>query len=92
MRLWQVSRLDTNERRHGFTTQYAHHYRIAEASAGGVDMRDLYTAKGVRILISTRGEGKKVPRRALSHAEPPIDAPPMFCKRLPRPFLLPGVH
>jgi len=53
----QVSRMDLNERRRGFTYSYANFYR---PTAQGVTTRDLYTVKGVRLLISSRGEGKKV--------------------------------
>jgi ATP P2X receptor. len=53
----QVARLDTNEKRRGFEYQYATFYR---PTAGGAETRDLYTVKGVRLLITTRGEGKRV--------------------------------
>ena len=53
----QVTRLDVNERRRGFEYQYAHYYR---PTAGGPSTRDLHTVKGVRILLSSRGEGKKI--------------------------------
>jgi len=52
-----VARLDTNEKRRGFSYQYADYYR---PTAGGASTRDLHTVTGVRLLISTRGEGKRV--------------------------------
>lgn len=53
----QVAKMDTNERRRGFSYQYANYYRT---SSGGSDTRDLYTVRGVRLLLSSRGEGKKI--------------------------------
>jgi len=53
----QVARMDVNEKRRGFEYQYANYYR---PTAGGVETRDLYTVKGVRILISSLGEGKQL--------------------------------
>jgi hypothetical protein len=52
----QVSRMDVSEKRRGFQYSYANYYR---PEAGGVSTRDLYTVKGVRILLSSRGEGKR---------------------------------
>jgi len=53
----QVAKMDTNERRRGFMYQYANYYR---PTSGAVDTRDLYTVRGVRLLLSSRGEGKKM--------------------------------
>ena len=58
----QVSRLDTYEKRHGYQTQYGHYYRSEKGAEG---TRDLYTAKGVRLLLTTRGEGKRVSINAI---------------------------
>jgi len=58
----QVARLDTYEKRHGYQTQYAHYYRAEKGDEG---TRDLYTARGVRLLLTTRGEGKKVSINAI---------------------------
>ena len=52
-----VQRLDLNERRRGFSYQHAHYYRL---TPGGEDTRDLQTVYGVRLLISSLGEGKRV--------------------------------
>ena len=52
-----VQRLDLSEYARGFSFQTSDHYTQAE---GDDDMRDLYTFKGVRLLLSSRGVGKKV--------------------------------
>lgn len=52
----QVQRMDVSERRRGFSYQYANYYR----DAAGTEKRDLNTVMGVRLLLSSRGEGKKV--------------------------------
>jgi len=52
----QVSRMDLNQKRHGFTYQYAHYYR---PTVGGKQTRDLYTVHGIRLLVSSLGEGRK---------------------------------
>jgi len=53
----RVQRLDLSEYARGFSFQTADRYTQA---AGDPDMRDLYTFKGVRLLLSSRGVGKKV--------------------------------
>jgi len=58
----QVQRLDLNERRRGFSYQYADYYRPV---AGAADTRDLNTVFGVRLLISSLGKGKKVSLAAI---------------------------
>jgi len=55
-----VTRLDDNERHRGFHHQYAHYYRIDVGGGKMVTARDLYTAYGVRLLLSSQGKGKKV--------------------------------
>jgi len=55
----QVSRMDLNERRRGFQYQYAHYYWPTAKKDGGTKTRDLYTVHGVRILLSSQGEGRK---------------------------------
>jgi len=54
-----VTRLDDNERHRGFHYQYAHYYRV-DVDGKLVAARDLYTAYGVRLLLSSQGKGKKV--------------------------------
>jgi len=56
----QVARMDINPVRvggRGFQYSYANYYR---PTAGAEETRDLYTVNGVRVLLSSRGEGKKV--------------------------------
>ena len=55
----QVARLDLNEKRKGFMYQYAHYYRTMDKPPHDAK-RDLYSAKGVRLLLSSRGEGRRV--------------------------------
>jgi len=55
----QVSRMDLNERRRGFSYQYAHYYRPVAKKDGGTETRDLYTVHGIRLLVSSRGEGRQ---------------------------------
>ena len=57
-----VQRMDLNERRRGFSYQYSHNYR---PTAGGKETRDLYTVRGVRLLFTSRGIGKKVSLSAI---------------------------
>eukprot|EP00908_Phaeocystis_cordata_P014372 Transcript_25472.p1 GENE.Transcript_25472~~Transcript_25472.p1 ORF type:complete len:443 (-),score=224.24 Transcript_25472:160-1488(-) len=52
-----VQRLDLSEFARGFSYQTADHYTENPADPG---MRDLYTFKGVRLLLSSRGVGKKL--------------------------------
>jgi len=65
----KVARLDTNEKRRGFDYQYAHYYRGVspkpEDNGKTIDLRDLYTAHGVRLLLTSQGEGKKVSLSAI---------------------------
>ena len=42
--------------------QYANYYRMSDTSP---QQRDLYTVKGVRLLLSSRGVGKKVSLSAI---------------------------
>lgn len=56
----QVSRVDLNERRRGFGYQYATYYAPVPAAAGGAETRDLYTVKGVRLLVSSIGKGRQI--------------------------------
>ena len=58
----QVERIDTSEHRRGFQHEYGHYYRLAD---GGEDRRDLYTVKGVRVLVTSRGVGKRVSLSAI---------------------------
>jgi len=53
----QVQRLDLSSKRNGFMYQFANYYRTSETAA---PQRDLYTVKGVRLLLSSRGVGKKI--------------------------------
>ena len=46
-------------RRNGFMYQYANYFRLTD-TASDPQYRDLYTVKGVRLLLSSRGVGKKV--------------------------------
>merc|ERR1712100_950034 len=58
----QISRLDLDERRRGFSYEYAHYYTpVLQGTPPNpaLQRRDLYQVKGVRILISSLGEGKK---------------------------------
>lgn len=57
-----VERLDVSERRKGFSYDYADYYRTAAAAP---DERDLYTFRGVRLVLSSRGVGKKVSMSAI---------------------------
>ena len=57
-----VQRLDMNERRRGFTYSYSHNYRLAD---GGPETRDLFTVRGVRLLLTSRGVGKKISASAI---------------------------
>ena len=52
----KVQRLDLNERRRGFSYQYADYYRL---SSGAADTRDLNTVFGVRLLTNSLGKGKE---------------------------------
>ena len=54
-----LTRLDLNEKRKGFMYQYAHYYRTMDKAPQDAK-RDLYSVKGVRILLSSRGEGRRV--------------------------------
>ncbi|KAL1508699.1 hypothetical protein AB1Y20_004794 [Prymnesium parvum] len=58
----QVQRLDLSTKRNGFSYQYANYYRTSET---GEQQRDLYTVKGVRMLLSSRGVGKKISLSAI---------------------------
>jgi len=58
-----VQRLDLSTRRNGFSYEYAHYYRTTSATS--TLTRDLYTVKGVRLLLSSRGVGKKVSLSAI---------------------------
>ena len=53
----QVQRLDINPLRNGFFYQFANYYRMTSSAP---QYRDLNTVKGVRMLISSRGVGKKI--------------------------------
>ena len=55
----RVQRLDLSEYARGFSFQTSDHY-TSSTRDGDADMRDLYTFKGVRLLLSSRGVGKKV--------------------------------
>ena len=57
-----VERLDVSERRKGFSYEYADYYRVGAAAP---DERDLYTYRGVRLVLSSRGVGKKVSLSAI---------------------------
>ena len=52
-----VERLDRSSRYNGFSFQHADYYRTAPSQ---VDERDLYTFRGVRLVLSSSGVGKKV--------------------------------
>lgn len=58
----KVQRLDLNERRRGFSYQYADYYRL---SSGAADTRDLNTVFGVRLLTNSLGKGKRVSLAAI---------------------------
>lgn len=53
----QVQRLDLSSKRNGFSYQYANYYRTSDT---GQLQRDLYTVKGIRFLLSSRGVGKQI--------------------------------
>jgi hypothetical protein len=57
-----VQRLDLSEFSRGFSYETADHYTQAPGDPG---MRDLYTYRGVRLLLSSRGVGKKVSLAAI---------------------------
>jgi len=57
----QVQRLDLSSKRNGFNYSYANYYEMT----AGKQQRDLYTVKGVRLLLSSRGAGKKVSLSAI---------------------------
>ncbi len=57
-----VDRLDTSERRKGFRYEYADYYRSAPAAP---DERNYYTYRGVRLVLSSRGVGKRVSLSAI---------------------------
>jgi len=57
-----VQRLDLSAKRNGFEYEYANYYRMTDT---GPQQRDLYTVKGVRLLLSSRGVGKKVSLSAI---------------------------
>lgn len=52
-----VERLDRSSRHNGFSYQHANYYRTSPSQ---VEERDLYTFRGVRLVLSSRGVGKKV--------------------------------
>jgi len=57
----QVTRMDMNEMRKGFGYSYAHYYTpVAQSNPPDPSLRrrDLFKAKGVRLLITSLGEGK----------------------------------
>jgi len=61
----EVSRLDLNERRRGFSYQYAHYYRPVSKADGGKETRDLYTVHGIRLLVTSMGSGHKTSLSAI---------------------------
>lgn len=60
----QVQRLDLSAKRNGFMYQYANYFRLTD-SVSDPQYRDLYTVKGVRLLLSSRGVGKKISLSAI---------------------------
>lgn len=69
-----VQRLDLSEFSRGFSYETADHYKQAPGDPG---MRDLYTSyRGVRLLLSSRGVGKKVSLAAIMLQVAPLAASP----------------
>jgi hypothetical protein len=68
-----VQRLDLSEFSRGFSYETADHYTQAPGDPG---MRDLYTYRGVRLLLSSRGVGKKVSLAAIMLQVAPLAASP----------------
>jgi len=61
-----VQRLDLSPKRNGFVYNYADYFRTSTSSSTrDTDERDLYTFRGVRLLLSSRGVGKKVSLSAI---------------------------
>ena len=71
-----VQRLDLSEFSRGFSYETADHYTQATGDPG---MRDLYTYRGVRLLLSSRGVGKKVSLAAIMLQVAPLAAASPRC-------------
>ena len=70
-----MQRLDLSEFSRGFSYETADHYTQAPGDPAG-HRRDLYTYRGVRLLLSSRGVGQKVSLAAIMLQVAPLAASP----------------